>query len=94
MHLMPYYAETGHSRPPNRLTLRITLITHKIFITYHKLLFHDDTIICDNFSLICTNFTIDNEHVPSYIVNEHIPRYRQWTMNIYQAIEGMVSWAW
>jgi hypothetical protein len=25
-HLMPYYAETGHSRPPNRLTLRITLL--------------------------------------------------------------------
>ncbi len=26
MHLMPYYAETGHSRPLiNRLTLRITL---------------------------------------------------------------------
>jgi len=23
--LMPYYAETGRSRPPNRLTLRITL---------------------------------------------------------------------
>jgi hypothetical protein len=28
-------------------------------------------------SLICTNFTNDDEHVPSY---------RQWTMNIYQAI--------
>ncbi len=35
--------------PPNRLTLPITLITHKIFITYHKLLLHHDTIICNNF---------------------------------------------
>ncbi len=25
-HLTPYYAETGRSRPPNRLTLPITLI--------------------------------------------------------------------
>jgi hypothetical protein len=28
--LMPYYAETGHSGPPNRLTLRITLMYHKL----------------------------------------------------------------
>jgi hypothetical protein len=27
--LMPYYAETGRSRPLNRLTLLITLIGHK-----------------------------------------------------------------
>jgi NADH:ubiquinone oxidoreductase subunit 6 (subunit J) len=25
-HMMSYYAETAHSRPPNRLTLRITLL--------------------------------------------------------------------
>jgi len=28
MHLMPYSAETGRSRPPNRLTLWITLLSH------------------------------------------------------------------
>jgi hypothetical protein len=28
--LMPYYAETGHSGPPNRLTLPITLVYHKL----------------------------------------------------------------
>jgi hypothetical protein len=27
--LMPYYAETSHSRPPNRLTLRTTLSCEK-----------------------------------------------------------------
>ncbi len=27
--LMPYYAETGRSRPLNRLTLLITLVGHK-----------------------------------------------------------------
>jgi hypothetical protein len=29
--LMPYYAETGRSRPPNRLTLRITLLCEYLF---------------------------------------------------------------
>jgi hypothetical protein len=28
-HLMPYYAETGRSRPPNRLTLPITLLARQ-----------------------------------------------------------------
>jgi hypothetical protein len=28
--LMPYYAETSHSGPPNRLTLRITFMYHKL----------------------------------------------------------------
>jgi hypothetical protein len=28
MRLMPYYADTGRSRPPNRLTLRITLLSY------------------------------------------------------------------
>jgi hypothetical protein len=30
-HLMAYYAETGRSRPPNRLTLRTTLLGISIF---------------------------------------------------------------
>jgi hypothetical protein len=29
---MPYYAETGRSRPPNRLTLQITLLPVTIWI--------------------------------------------------------------
>ncbi len=29
--LMPYYAKTGRSRPPNRLTLRITLLSASSF---------------------------------------------------------------
>jgi hypothetical protein len=28
---MPYYAESGRSRPPNRLTLRITLLLLLLF---------------------------------------------------------------
>jgi hypothetical protein len=32
-HLMSYYAETGRSRPPNRLTLRITLINQVHFVS-------------------------------------------------------------
>ncbi len=28
--LMPYYAEIGRSRPPNRLTLRITLLHEEL----------------------------------------------------------------
>jgi hypothetical protein len=32
--LMPYYAKTGRSQPPNRETLRITLLTH-VFLKFH-----------------------------------------------------------
>jgi hypothetical protein len=42
-HLMPYYAETGRSRPlispPNRLTLRMTFLLDLVFQTFHFVLF-------------------------------------------------------
>jgi hypothetical protein len=36
-HLMPYYSETGRSRPPIRLTFRIILIFSLIFLEVKKL---------------------------------------------------------
>jgi hypothetical protein len=66
MHLMPYYAKTGSSLPPNHLTSPITLLSTNNWAKNSHL---DSELFCDPKKVlpISNNFYTDVMSVKNYV---------------------------